>query len=355
MKKGFAFFLAAVMAAGMIGCSSGNGKAAPASQAPAASTKAESAEASKAPETPAAAAWAPKSEIEFVVPSSAGGGSDTNARTIADIAFTSSFSPKNFKVNNMPGGSGAVAFSYMASKKGNDEIIMVLHNGQVMSTLINKSPVVAADLTFLPVVAFDNLTLCIHKDGKYKSIEEMVAAAKANPGQVKIGGSQRGNSDHLSYELIKKYLGIDVAYVQFNSSGETMSAVLGGHVDFGIFNPSECIGQIEAKEVIPVATFAEKALDGAFEGVKTFKDLGYPEVVVTEVRALSGTPGMSAEAIAFYDEMIKKVTESEKWKKEYIEKNYLTPVYMNSADAKTFFEKETEKYISVFKEVGVME
>ena len=50
--------------------------------------------------------WAPKSEIEFVVPSAPGGGSDTNARMIADIAFTGGFSPKNFKVNNMPGGSG---------------------------------------------------------------------------------------------------------------------------------------------------------------------------------------------------------------------------------------------------------
>lgn len=351
MKKLVTGILAAVMAVGVMGCSSGN--AAPASSAaPAAPSAAAPAE-SKAEAAPVAA-WSPKSEIEFVVPSAAGGGSDTNARNIADIAFSNTFSPKNFKVNNMPGGSGAVAFSYLASKKGEDGIIMVLHNGQIMSALINKSPVKAADLTFLPVVAFDNLTLCINKDGKYKSVEELVTAAKANPATVKIGGSQRGNSDHLAFEMMKKYMGIDISYVQFNSSGEVMSAVLGGHVDFGLFNPSESIGQIEAGEVIPVATFAEERIDGAFKDVQTFAELGYPEITLTEVRAISGTPGMSPEAIAFYDDMLKKVTETDKWKNEYIAKNYLTPVYMTSAEAAEFFAKETEKYISIFKEVGVI-
>ena len=303
----------------------------------------------------ASGSWMPKSEIEFVVPSAPGGGSDTNARMIADIAFTSGYTPKNFKVNNMPGGSGGVAFSYMATKKGNDEILMVLHNGQIMSTLVNKSPVVAADLTYLPVVAFDNLLLCINKNGKYKSVEEMIEAAKAKPGSVKIGGSQRGNTDHLCFEMMRKYLDVDITYVQFNSSGETMSALLGGHVDFGIFNPSECVGQVEAGEVLPMATFADDRLSGQFAEVRTFEEIGYPDILVTEVRALSGTPGMSAEAIAFYDEMIRKVTETERWKTEYIEKNYLTPVFMTSAEAKEFFDQETEKYNSIFKEVGIIQ
>lgn len=352
MKKALTGMLATILAASMFGC----GNSAPAaSSAPAAPAPASTAASAPASSAAPVATWAPNSEIEFVVPSAAGGGSDLNARTISDIAFGEKYSPKNFKVNNMPGGSGAVAFSYMAQKKGEDGIIMVLHNGQVMSALVNDSPVKAADLTYLPVVALDNLTLCINaKDGKYKTVEEMIAAAKANPGTVTIGGSQRGNTDHLCFEMIRKYLGIDVSYVQFNSSGEVMTALLGNHVDFGIFNPSECIGQVEAQGVTPIATFAESRLDGAFKDVATFGELGYPDVTVSEVRAISGTPGMSAEAIAFYDEMIKKVTETEKWQKDYIEKNYLTPVYMTSAEAKEFFDKECEKYVSIFKEVGVI-
>ena len=134
-----------------------------------------------------------------------------------------------------------------------------------------------------------------------------------------------------------------------------MSALLGDHVDFGIFNPSECVGQVEAGEIQPTATFAENRLSGKFAQVRTFKEIGYPDILVTEVRALAGTPGMSAEAIAFYDDMIRKVTETERWKTEYIEKNYLTPVYMTSAEAKKFFDEETKKYNSIFKEVGIIQ
>ncbi|HBG16794.1 MAG TPA: tripartite tricarboxylate transporter family receptor, partial [Firmicutes bacterium] len=65
-----------------------------------------------------ASKWAPEREIEFVVPSSPGGGSDLNARTIADLAQKNKFSPYALMVVNKPGGSGAVSFAYMNTKKG---------------------------------------------------------------------------------------------------------------------------------------------------------------------------------------------------------------------------------------------
>src|SRR5690606_35747153 len=160
--------------------------------------------------------------------------------------------------------------------------------------------------------------------------EALLAAVKANPDKVTIGGSQRGNTDHLAFEMMNKYMGTKFSYVQFNSSGEAMTALLGGHIDAGIFNPSECIGQIQSGDVAPVAAFGEKRLDGVFNDVKTMGEHGYKDVVVTEVRALSGAPGMSAEAIAFYDQMVKKVTETDKWKNDYIAKNYLTANYMTA-------------------------
>lgn len=299
-------------------------------------------------------AFSPKREIEFVVPSAAGGGSDLNARTIADIAFKNQYSPKNFMVSNMPGGSGGVAFAYMYGKEGNDETIMVLHNGQIMSTIANGAPVTADMLTYLPVVAFDNLLIGVRVGSKYTDIEAVLEAAKTKDA-VRIGGSQRGNTDHLAFELINKYAETQAAYVQFDSSGETMTALLGGHVDVGIFNPSECIGQVEAGEIIPLATFAMERIGGIFADVPTFKEKGFNDIVLTEVRAFSGTPGMSPEAIAFYDEVIRQVTDTEEWKTNYIAKNNLQPVYMSSAEAKAFFEKEVENYITLFKEVGIID
>lgn len=303
---------------------------------------------------PAAKAWAPTKEIEFVVPSAPGGGSDLNARVINDYSQKLKLSPKSFMVVNKPGGSGAVSFSYVYSKKGDPHVWMVLHSGQVMSAIVNKSPVKADMLTYIGVVAFDDLLLGINKDGKFKDIKDVIKAAKEQPDAVKIGGSQRGNSDHLSFEMFNKYLGAKAKYVQFNSSGEVMSALLGGHIDVGIFNPSECEGQVKAGKVVPVATFAKQRIGGTFKDAPTFIELGYKDVQLSEVRAISAPPDIPAEAVKFYEDMLKKMTETEDWKKNYIEKNAMTPAYMNAADTKKFFNEQSVLYEKMFKEVGVI-
>lgn len=333
VKKGIVILLTGLFLLGMLaGCGS---------------TPAEKKDAPKA-------AWAPTKEIEFVVPSAPGGGSDLNARVIADFSQKNKLSPKSFMVVNKPGGSGAVSFSYVYGKKGDAHTWMVLHSGQVMSAIVNKSPVKADMLTYIGVVGFDDLLLGVNKDGKYKDIQSVIKTAKEKPDTVKIGGSQRGNSDHLSFEMFNKYTGGKATYVQFNSSGEVMAALLGGHIDVGIFNPSECVGQVTAEKVIPIVTFAKQRIPGAFSKVPTFTELGYKDLQLSEVRAISGPPDMPAEAVKFYEDLLKKITDSEEWKKNYIEKNSMTPVYMNAAETKKFFNEQSILYEKMFKEVGVI-
>ncbi|MEA5082739.1 MAG: tripartite tricarboxylate transporter substrate binding protein [Lachnospiraceae bacterium] len=302
-------------------------------------------------------AFLPQKEIEVVVPSSAGGGSDLHARTFADISQKNSFSPKSFMVNNMPGGAGAVAYAYTAGlgKANADNSITIMHSGQILSTIVNNSPVTAADLTYLPIVAFDNLTIGVYKDSEIKDIETLIKKATENPESIKIGGSQRGNSDHLACEMFNKYTGAKASFVAFDSNGDAMTALLGGHLDAAFFNPSECIGQVEAGEVIPLVAYTTERMGGLFADTRTFTEVGYPDLVLREMRGFLGSPDMSPEAIAFYEDVIKKVTETPEWKNNYISKNNLESVYMTSAEAKEFLEKETEKYVSIFKEVGVIE
>lgn len=307
-----------------------------------------------APKTEQAAAWVPTKEIEFVVPSAPGGGSDLNARIIGEFSQKYQLSPKNFMVVNKPGGSGAVSFSYVFNKKGDAHTWMVLHSGQVMSAIVNKSPVKADMLTYLGVVAYDDLLLGVKKDGKYKDIQSLIKDAKENPDKVKIGGSQRGNSDHLSFEMLNKYAGTKATYVQFNSSGEVMSALLGGHIDVGIFNPIECDGQVKAGIVTPLVAYSQKRIPGLYKDTPTFTELGYKDIQLTEVRAIAGPPDMPPAAVKFYEDMLKKITDTDEWKKNYIEKYSMTQVYMNAADTKKFFNEESKKYEQLFKEVGVV-
>lgn len=298
--------------------------------------------------------FTPVKEITVIVPSSAGGGSDLNARTIANIAQKNNFTPRSFMIVNKGGGSGAVGFTDTFAKKGDDHTLMILHSGQAMGAYVNDWKTKTEDLTFIAVVAFDNLFLAVKADSPWKTIEEFIAASKANPEEIAVGGAQRGNFDHLAFETFNAATGAGASYVSFNGSGDVMSALLGGHIDAGIFNPLEFIGQIQAGGVRPIATFAPERLGGIFKDVPTMKELGYENAVVVENRAIAGPPGMSEAAAKYYSDLLKKVTETDEWKTGYIEKNYLDPVFYDYKKTKEYYMDLIENdYKHAFKGVDM--
>ncbi len=300
-----------------------------------------------------AAEFVPSKEITMIVPSSAGGGSDLNARTIAAIVQKYNLSPRNIMVVNNGGGSGAVGFTNTFAKKGDNHTLMILHSGQVMGSYVNNWDVKASDLTYIACLAFDQLFLGVKKDSPYNTLEDLIKASRANPEEVAIGGAQRGNSDHLSFETFNRETKAEASYVSFNGSGDVMSALLGGHIDAGVFNPLEFIGQIMSGDVRPLVCFGSERLGGVFKDVPTFKELGFPGVNLTETRAIAGPPGMAPEAVAFYVEMLRKVTETNEWKKDYIEKNYLEPIFYDAAKTKDFFESQIGSFKKAFEGVDL--
>jgi putative tricarboxylic transport membrane protein len=284
-----------------------------------------------------AAAWQPQGDVDFIVPSSPGGGSDLNARTIADIIRKENLVPTNINVINKPGGSGAVAFSYINSKKGRSDNLMILHSGQDLGSYVLNWGVKGKDLTYLATVAYDDLMICAVAGSEYTDIKKLIADSKTK--RITYGGSQRGNGDHLSFLMLNKITGSNFKYVMFNSAGEVTSAMLGGHVNIGIFNPSECIAQARAGKFVPLATFSSQKLPGEFANVPTFQQLGYPDLVLREVRAIAGPPNMPAEAVKYYETVLQEVTTTPQWRDEYIQKNFLTPVFLGAEATRSYFTK----------------
>ena len=292
-----------------------------------------------------------KKEVDVVVPSSAGGGSDLNARTIADVIKTEKFANVNFMVTNKPGGSGAVALSYAFNKAGDDHTLVTIAIGQIISSYALNWDVKGEDLTPIAIVADDDLFLCA-LDGRFKSAKEAMEAAKS--GKITFGGTHKANSDHLGFLLLNKYGKTNFKYVSFGGSGEVLSALLGKHIDVGIFNPGECLGQVQAGKVVPLASFSSKRMKGDLFGkAPTFVELGYPEVLTAETRVVLGPPKMSRDAVAYYEALLKKVTETQRWEKDYIERNNLAAVYMNAAQTRAHLDEVIQKRVPIFKEAGL--
>ncbi|WP_052948824.1 Bug family tripartite tricarboxylate transporter substrate binding protein [Mesobacillus campisalis] len=291
--------------------------------------------------------------VEFVVPYSAGGGSDTNARTIAKIIKEEGLIKENILVVNKEGGSGAVGNTYTHSKKGSPSTISTFVSGQISSAVMSNAKIQLEDLTPLGTLALESFVLLVDGDSEYKTFEDFVKAAKDNPGKISVGGTGLGGEDHMVYHLTNREASIETKFVTFQGGGETLSALMGGHIDAFFSNPSEVMAQIEAGELRALATASPDKLGEPLNEIPTFKELGY-DIEFQQFRGIAGPPDMPEEAVAYWENVFKGVSESEEWQNNYIEKFSLEPTYMNAEESKAFFEKSETLYKELLTELDLI-
>ncbi|PZE21061.1 tripartite tricarboxylate transporter substrate binding protein [Paenibacillus xerothermodurans] len=291
-------------------------------------------------------------DVEFVVPYSAGGGSDINARAMAQIMKTQKLVDKNILIINKPGGTGAVGNSYTFSKKGDAHTLMTWVSGQQAATVVNKADVMLKDLTPIATLAVDSFLILVKADSEFKTFDDLVKAAKENPDKVTIGGAGATQEDYLIHHLINKHAGAKLKYVTFNSGGEALTGLIGGHIDVMSSNPNEVIAQIEAGQLRALAATSEERLSSPLEQVPSFKDLGYPGIQLTQFRAVAGPPGMPPEAVKHWEGVFKQIHESKEWQDNYIKKYNLKSEYKNAEESKKYFEEALNKYLDIHKEMA---
>jgi putative tricarboxylic transport membrane protein len=192
--------------------------------------------------------------------------------------------------------------------------------------------------------------LSVRTESPYKTIEEFVDAARAKPGQLTVGGTGTHNEDHIFAHLFEQAAKIKVKYVPFNSGGEVTAALLGGHIDAGVMNPNEIIAQVEAGKAKNLAVAARKRMADA-KDVPTFAEKGYP-FYWEQMRGVVGPANMAPEAVAWWQDTLKKVTATKKWQDEYIKSNLLTPTQWVGEEANKYLDSITGDYESALAALG---
>ena len=293
----------------------------------------------------------PNRPVEFVAPASAGGGTDTFCRLIVDIINKNDLIDGNIVVVNKPGGGGTVGTAYTTDPgRDGDYTLMALNGAQALGLRASKE-VDASSLTPIATLAMDNVLFVGLAGSMFTDFDDVIAAAKANPGEISIGVAD--NLDRLCVEMISQEAGIDVTSVYFDSAGEISSAMLGEHIDFGIMNPNECLGQIEGNMMVPLASFSEERLGGLLADAPTFAELGYPEISFQMFRAIMGGPTMSEEVQQFWAEVFEKVAATDQWKADYINKRSLDGKYMGPASFGPYLTENSEKLYKKGVEIGL--
>jgi putative tricarboxylic transport membrane protein len=285
-----------------------------------------------------AAEFAPTKPIQMIAAAAPGGGSDVMARTIAQIIASEKLAPQPLIVQNIPGGGSAIGTTQVSRMKGDTHALLVFNPASVAGLLVaGKGAATVKDLTMIAQLALDEQLIVVRSDSPFKSVKDIVAEAKKKENALSIAGADQ--ADRVCSRLFEKAAGIKMRFAQFNSGGEAITALLGGHVDMIWANPPEFVSQHEAKMVRPLVVAQEQRVP-QYKDVPTFRENGL-DVVFKFYRGVVAPPGLPADVVAYYEGMLKKLSDSQAWKEKYLAKYILSPGWQGSKEfTKTIYDSE---------------
>jgi tripartite-type tricarboxylate transporter receptor subunit TctC len=220
--------------------------------------------------------WAqdwPTKPVKIVVPFPPGGSADPIGRAIASKLEASLGQP--FIVENKPGASGSIGTAQVArSAPDGYSWVIVFDTHAVNPFLISKMPYEKSDLQPVMVVGLAPLAIATHPDKPYKSLADIVAAAKKNPGGVNFGSVQNGSTGHLQMILWQEAAGVNLIHVPFRGAGPMLTDLMGGHIEFGIGSAAVMTPRVKAGTLRGIAVTSSERASG-MPDVATFKEAGF--------------------------------------------------------------------------------
>ena len=224
----------------------------------------------------------PLDKTECIAPAKPGGGFDLTCKLAQSALLNGKYISDPMRVSYMPGGIGAVAYNAIVAQRPDEPNTIVAFSGGSLLNLAqgkfgryNEN-----DVRWLAAIGTDYGAVVVAESSPLKTIADLVAAIKADPGKVVFGaGGSVGSQDWMKAALTARAAGLDpksMRFVAFEGGGEAITALQGGHVQVYSGDASEAEEQIKAGAKIRVlAVLADKRLEGSMGSVPTMKELGF--------------------------------------------------------------------------------
>jgi putative tricarboxylic transport membrane protein len=292
-------------------------------------------------------------DYKIIVPAAPGGGWDQLGRGVQQTLQAAKLADK-VQVSNAAGAGGTIGLAQLINNnKGDGGALMVSGKGMVSAIYINKSPVSLSNATPIARLTGEYEVLVVPASSPLKTMGDLVAAYKANPGAVSWAGGLAGGVDQLTAGMIVQAIGGENAkfnYVAFGSGGEVLAQTLGGHVTVGMGGYQEFAQQITSGKLRALAITSDKRLPGV--NIPTLKEQGV-NVEFVNWRGLMAPPGISE---AQRQELIKTVTQmakSPQWK-ALVEKNEWLDLFMAGDEFKAYVESEQKTVLALVSNLGLV-
>lgn len=291
----------------------------------------------------------PEKNFTIYVGFSAGGGTDLIFREFAECMKEES--GMNFIISNIPGGGSAVATNELLNGEADGYSLLASGTHTVSATLQGQTKGFS-QLDYVASLNWDPFIIAVHKDSPYNTFEELINAAKTDPGTITLGNAgQTGATGVASIGINLKFNKI-FNVTAFQGGAELIPAVLGKHCVAGIFSQSEVINNIDGLKPLVILT-PERSILSALKDVPTLNDVGYNfSVPGGSFRSISVKKGTPETAVKYLADVAEKAFYSDRFQKFMNEKG-LIPFFKKTSDYEDYDQTLINDYIPILKEAGL--
>lgn len=299
--------------------------------------------------------WKPERNVELIVPASAGGSLDTTGRTVQKLWDELKLVPVSSTIANRAGGGHAVAYNFLNQRAGDPHYLSITSSTLHTSHINGRTPLSYRDFTPLTVLLTEYIAFAVRADSPLKSGKDLIEALRKEPGSLSLAASSAlGGTHHISFGIPLQSGKVDIKQlklVAFNSTGEAVTALLGGHVDVMSGGTVQIAPHVETGKLRVLAVTSAKRLPGPLAAGPTWPELGY-KGVFENWRGVIGTKGMSADQTAFWENVFRRVIESDEFRK-LAERNQWDANFKTAAETRRFMESQYGELKEVMTFLGL--
>ena len=303
--------------------------------------------------TAAGPAWSQVKGLDIIAPANPGGGWDQTARAMQQ-ALEAEKIASGVQVQNIGGAGGTIGLAqFVSSKRRKGDAVLVGGLVMVGAILTNQAPVSLDDVTPLARLTGEYEAIVVPAESPIKSMADLVAKLKENPGSVSWGGGSTGGTDHILAGLIAKAAGADptkVNYIAHSGGGEALASILGGHVTAGVSGWQEFASQVEAGKLRALAISSDERVPGL--DVPTLKEGGV-DVSLVNWRGVMAPPGIRDADKKALSAAMDKMVKSAAWQETLKTRGWID-MYQPAAEFETFLKSDRAQVEGVLKDIGLV-
>lgn len=304
----------------------------------------------------AQAAWKPERNVEIISGTAAGGAVDRANRAVQAIWKDKKIVDAVTTVINKPGGGNTIAWNYINQHAGDGHYVSIAPYTLLTNKIVGTSRLTWSDFTPIALLFNEYMTVSVRADSPIKTGRDLVERLRKDPASLSVAvASTLGNHIHIGIAKAMKAAGVDIKrmkVVAFKSSGESVTNLLGGHIDVVSSTTPNVLGQMQAGKIRVIAITSPQRLPGALAGVPTWKEQGIDGTFSASQGAI-GPKGLSAAQIAYWQEAFHRLSQTGEWKKQLAD-NFWEGNFLSSEETAKYYAAQATELREILADLGLV-